>query len=205
MKLFVVLSAFVFSFAAFAADGTSTFRLSSGRILSFDYSSDLAQGQITGTLERDGVQSVQFSAARGTWSGTVGGTGVETAAIQTQEGGRKSVDISTIQGHFHYIFENNAKGDLLIRAVGPKSGELLQAEMSAKGAFSLATPDYSFELSRDNKHPEHFEGTVVTDYDEMDIDFAEMDATGALDPNAVAKADPALFIMLYVLPFQMGY
>jgi hypothetical protein len=206
MKSLIVLSAMALSFSAFASDGTSSFRLDSGRILSFDYNADMAKGLVTGTVQQDGLQSFQLSNNRASgWAGNMGGAGIETAPIQTSDDGMKTLDVSTIQGQFHFIFESDAQGNLTIRTVGPHSGELLIAEMTEKGAFSLSTPDYSFELTRDSKNPTQFGGTVVTDYSEMDIDHAELDAAGTLDLNAVAKADPTLFVLLYVLPFEHNY
>jgi hypothetical protein len=202
IKSLVVLSAFVASAVAFAADGTSSFRLSSGRIASFDYSADFQAGKITGSLERNGYNKVELTASRGGWTGAFGMGGINVAPIQTT-GENQVVEISTMEGFFHYTLSKDGKGGLEIRAMG-KNGDFLGAYLSAEGSLSVDSPIMSFEVTRDQKHPTHFEGTAVIDFLDLEMDSADMDADGSLDPNALAKADPALFIILYVLPFHLG-
>src|SRR3954471_9707539 len=99
IRSLVVLSAFAVSAVAFAADGSSSFRLSSGRIASFDYSADFQAGKITGTLEHGGYNHVELTASRGGWSGAFGLGGIEVAPIQT-EGQNQVVEIRTLEGIF---------------------------------------------------------------------------------------------------------
>jgi hypothetical protein len=201
-KSFVVLSALALSTAAYAADGKAEFRIAGGAHVSFEYEADLAGGKITGTVERGGFNRVEITAGRGgAWTGTVGGTGIETGEIQGDENGVRRLTVRTMQGIFSYSIQKNRRGDIEFRAVGPRTGSLLMHVVTEKGAFSVSTPLLDMEVTRDADEPTHFEGIVVSHFD---TDYAELVAEGTLDPQRLAKSDPALFVLLYLLPFDAG-
>jgi hypothetical protein len=80
----------------------------------------------------------------------------------------------------------------------------MHASLTANGTLSVDSTLMSFEVERDADHPTRFEGTAVIDFEDLESDTADLNAQGTLDPNALAKADPALFLLLYVLPFHLG-
>jgi hypothetical protein len=190
--------------AAFATDGTFAFRFGSGVILSFDYKADLKAGKLTGELDRQGVNQVNLTASReGGWSGMLGGAGVSMNPISTSEGGRQQLTIQTIEGIYTYTIDSDGKGNFEFATIG-KNGDLLHASLTDKGSLSVDSTVMSFELDRDSKHPDQFSGNAVIDFWDMDTDTVDLTADGTLDPNALAKQDPALFTLLYVLPFHLG-
>src|SRR5262245_32053586 len=131
MKTFVLLSALVLSTAAFAGDGKAGFRVLGGTHVSFDYEADMAAGKITGTMMRQGFQRLELTNSRaGGWTGNVGGATIEVAPIQGQEEGVRKLTVRTFEGIFNYSLVKNRKGDLEIRAVGPKTGSLLIHEIT---------------------------------------------------------------------------
>ena len=206
MKLsLVVLGALVVSTAAFASDGTANFRIENGAVVSFSYDADFHAGKLTGQITTNGTSQVELSVNRaGDWTGHMGTVSVNASAVSTDDAGMQTVEIRTMDGIFDYTIETNAKGDVEFRTMSPQTGELLTAGLTDKGTqFSVLTRNLNMGLSLD---PDtncacHFSGPATAFYG---TETADLNAMGSLSLLDLARKDPALFVLLYVLPFDLG-
>lgn len=203
-KSLFVLGALALSTAAMAdalPDGTASFRIDNGAIVSFDYSADFGYGQLSGHITRNGTDTVRLTLGRaGEWTGNLGSVSVSASAASTDVVGTQSIEVRTLEGIFDYTVETAKNGDVEFRTVSPTTGELLTAGVEDHGtSFAVMTESLDMGLTQDSSCS--FSGPATAFYG---TEQANLDAQGSLALADLAKKDPSLFILLYVLPFDLG-
>ena len=155
--------------------------------------------QVTGSISPSRLSpfvSLQ-SFSQGSWQGQVGQQ-IASTEVQDLGNGRTRVTISALPGGWYtYTVKSKSNGDVEVNGTGPQ-GNLNSAGIKKSGSeVYFFNQSFSYDLSSDGNS--RYEGSVVSGGSNSGFGYLSVD--GDLAPLAVV-ADPALFIILYVLPFS---
>jgi len=139
----------------------------------------------------------------GQWSGRFGIGRAEVRKALTRTDGKMEVEVRTLPGGTHR-FTIETKADRT-KITGWMSGSYrVTAELKTDGSRFTAYND-ALNFSLKSKNGMNYDGTafVTTPRGGHDTSTVTLDTTGTLAPAALMTADPALFVLVYVVPYNL--
>ncbi|HEX4925799.1 MAG TPA: hypothetical protein VFV50_17020 [Bdellovibrionales bacterium] len=186
---------------AFAGQGTAQLDMYSfhaGYDLKMD--GDVISGSIHGLGGMSGT--VMLAKKDGKWSGRLGMYQIRGSAPVQTSSDKFRVRMTVVPGGLHY-FNMKMKADEMQLNAMLSNGMSVQSHMSfKKSEMSTSNPFISMNVKK--RSDGMYKGmTQIRTYYGWDTSMTDLKVSGDLMPEMLAKNDHALYVLLYVLPFNL--
>jgi hypothetical protein len=141
--------------------------------------------------------------ADGMWTGFFGSSRIEVRRTVTRDDGRMTVELVALPGG-NYSFSIKKKSDTETEIYAILSaGRVVRANLEDNG-MTFNSNNRSVNISLKSTDGRNFKGTTsVLRNGRYETSRTTLKTTGTLTPAALLAADPALFIVTYILPYNM--
>jgi len=191
----------LFMLMAATAFGADSARLDYG-IFFANYDVSLVNGMLTGSQENlgNGSGRVELERKDGNWMGRFGFNQITSRSMKKRSETKMSYEFSVLPGG-HYVAYIERKGDKTQVTLSLPNGAYAYSTLKNGRYLTGDNRVVGMNLSKENETT--WSGlTRVGRGRSYESAQTTLTAEGALNPEMLASTDPALYVILYVLPYN---